>query len=140
MKGLISLVTAAFALLTVLTFAFFFAANLRVQIINVAKVEYGYHNTQSALLTLLSSTYNQKSISQVIGEYLTLPGYEDIEPILREKLNSILETECYKLSLSSEDLVEPVSGCSPSKYKATAKIILPINNQEFVERLTLVVE
>ncbi len=107
------------------------------------KYEQDYSNVQMVLISLLSSTKNEKSIQQLIGEHLILgePEKETLKQILKEKLDKLVETECYKLSTSSEDLIKSSRiGCDPKKYTKEIEIVLPYNTKKLTEKLILVID
>ena len=92
---------------------------------------------------MLSSTKNGKTIQQLIGEHLVLgePDKDTLEQTLKEKLDKLVETGCYKLSTSSVDLIKSAkTGCDPKKYTKETEIVLPYNANKLTEKLILVID
>lgn len=105
------------------------------------KYEQKHDNSQMILISLLSSTKNGKTIQQLIGEHLILgePDKNAIEQILKERLDKLVESKCYKLSTSSKILAKTPK-CDPEKYEKTVSIPLPYNPEKLTENLILVID
>ncbi len=147
MKGMIfglPFILVIFSFLIVIIFTTVIVFRYRVSV--EVQFEYGYDNTQLTLLTLLSSTYNNKPVSELIGEYISInqPNENDLNNILKERLDKMTIDEqrfkCYKFGTSSKTLVwTPIGGCAPI-HTANAKIVLPYNPGKLSENIILVTE
>jgi hypothetical protein len=111
---------------------------LRVHLMEWVKYEFNYNNAQLTLLTLVSSTYEKRIVSEIISEHLVLKNNPDIGKILSSKLDKIVPSKCYKLTASDITLVE--SSCKASKYFASTKIVFPFNGKEVGTDLELVID
>jgi hypothetical protein len=110
---------------------------LKIHLVEEVSYEFKYDNAQLALLTLLSSTYNNKPISDIIAENLTLGNYPNIEKILSSKLNRI--SSCYKLSTETIDIIKSAN-CEASKFRAEANVALPYSKEKLAEKIILVID
>ena len=105
-------------------------------IVEVVKYEQSYEKIQMVLISLLSSTGENREITeqQVIGEHLVLgEGLGN----LGDKLFSLVESGSYKLSTSSETLAEK---SNPNNFTKETKIVLPYNKNKLTETLYLVID
>jgi len=113
--------------------------SLRRGIVRVVEYEYNYNNAQLALLTLLSTTQDGEPLSKFIAEHIVLNEPDNIEDILKEKLDKIVESKCYELSIPSESLIKSSEpDCDPKDYTAKARIALPYGSR-LTEEITLVI-
>ena len=108
-------------------------------LVRVVKYEEGYDNVHMTLISLLSSTedarHGTKTVQQKIGEDFVIPGeYLDS---LEDKLDDLVESGCYKLSIASEELAKK---CNPKEYERETKIVLPYHPNELTETLNLVID
>jgi len=111
---------------------------LRIHLVGIVSIENKADNVQHALLTLISSTYDGKTIEQIIGEHIALGTYPDIQKILSAKLDKIID--CYELKSQSETLAKSgKQGCDPSKFSAEASVPLPFG-EKISEKITLVID
>ena len=111
---------------------------LRRGIVRTVEFEYKYNNAQLALLTLLSTTHDGKTVSEIIGEHIVLNQPDNLDLILKEKLDKIVESKCYELSIPSKSLVKSPR-CEPEEYTAKTRIALPYGSK-LTEELTLVID
>lgn len=116
---------------------------INIHIIETYKWEY----ISDALPTLLSSTYNGRTVSELFGEYLAVGGattdndVKNVPTILKTKLDLLLgENDCYKLSSGNFELKSKnwdSDFCKQgTSVMSTAKIVLPYS-QESVGEVTL---
>jgi len=101
------------------------------------QTEQKHDNAQMALIVLLYSTHNGKTIQEIIGEHLILGQPSDLS-FLNDKLDKLIEGKCYKLSTPSKILAEN-PGCNPTKYTKEVDIPLPYNSAKLYEKLILVI-
>ena len=100
----------------------------RIHFVGIVNIENKADNVQSALLTLLASTHEGKTVERIIGEHVALKNYPDIENILSQKLDKILN--CYELKTGSEVLAKSSkTDCSPDKFTADATVPLPFGEE-----------
>jgi hypothetical protein len=100
--------------------------------------EYNYDNSQLLMMSLLSTTVQDKPSMEILGEYMQLESKPDTG-ILNERLEAMakaVKLDCYRLS-GDEDIAK--SSCDPSKYKVSANIPLPYKPDNLVKTVTLVV-
>lgn len=130
MIGAIVIVTAVLMILLPIGF-------LRLHVIQTVERVYEYDNAQSYLLTLLSKTHDGKPVYTQISNNLQI-GSPDIS-FVKNELDTVTSSKCYKLSSSSATIAIQ-EGCTPTKYSAEAKIVLPYNPDKLTEKLNLVVD
>jgi len=141
MKGKISLpILLGFASILILLIVLVPLKYLTAPLVRVVQYEETHDNSQMILITLLSSTSNGKTIQELIGEHIVFgnPNSNDLDQIITEKLDKLVESNCYKLSTSSETLSES-SDCDPQDYEKEAFVSLPYNSDKLTEELTLVI-
>ncbi len=132
---IVMFIIASVVMLGIIGFVLF----LKVHIYNIAQYEYSYNNAQLALMALLSSTYDGERVSNLIGECYAAGDCSDIKQVLEQKLEALVESKCYKLSISSTVLAS--ADCEPTQYVSTARIALPYksgSSSSSVEVLKLV--
>lgn len=112
-------------------------AVLRMHMIETVTRVYEYDNTQSSLLTLLSKTHDGELVYPQISDNLQT-GMPSVN-FLKDELDTITGDKCYKL-LSSVGTIVIKEGCTPRKYSAQTKIVLPYNPDRLTETLKLVVD
>ncbi|NCN38983.1 MAG: hypothetical protein COY38_03190 [Candidatus Aenigmarchaeota archaeon CG_4_10_14_0_8_um_filter_37_24] len=105
--------------------------------LRVIQYEENYENTQMILISLLTSTYDGKTVQELIGDNLAF-GQPDDLTFLKDKLDKLVEGRCYKLSTPSKVLAKS-SGCTPKEYTSSVNITLPYNPDKLVENLVLVI-
>jgi len=110
----------------------------------IVKYEQKHNNAQMVLMSLLSSTENNKTIQELIGEYLVLktpqkPNKYQLEFLLKRKLDKLVDGQCYKFSTSGNELLIETPSCNPKDYKKEIKISLPYNPDKLTEKLILVI-
>jgi hypothetical protein len=141
MKGKISLpILLGFASILILLIVLVPLKYLTAPLVRVVQYEETHDNSQMILITLLSSTSDGKTIQELIGEHIVFgnPNINDLDQIIAEKLDKLVESECYRLSTSSEILAES-SDCNPQDYEKEAFVSLPYNSDKLTEKLTLVI-
>jgi len=105
--------------------------------IQTVQYEHNYNNAHQTLITLLSSTHNGKTVSEIISEHMVFGDDVDIS-FLNQKLEKIVPSKCFKLSTHTEELAKS-SGCDASKFSASTKLVLPY--QEYLTgELMLVID
>lgn len=109
-------------------------------LVRVIQYEETHDNSQMILITLLSSTHNGKSIQELIGEHIVFgnPSINDLNQIITERLDKIVESECYSIS-TSEEILSENPDCNPQDYRKETFISLPYNSDKLTEELTLVI-
>jgi len=106
-------------------------------------VEYEQHhdNAQMILISLLSSTTDdEKTIQELIGEYLIFGEPDDLDLLIKEKLEKLVSSKCYSLSTPSKKLLIESIDCVPKEYKKDTYISLPYNLEGITEKLILVID
>jgi hypothetical protein len=138
MKGVAMIIWAllVFGFLVIFTFTTVFVYRYRITI--EINYEYNYDNVQLTLLTLLSSTHDKQQIGKMLSENFYSNQPIDMTPILKEKLDKLIDSKCYTLKVS--DLVIEGSNTECKKnYAAKAKIVYPYNPQNLTGDVLLVV-
>lgn len=141
MKGKISLpILLGFASILILLIVLVPLKYLTAPLVRVVQYEETHDNSQMILITLLSSTSDGKTIQELISEHIVFgdPNINDLDKIITEKLDKLVESECYRLSISSETLAESPD-CNPQDYQKEAFVSLPYNSDKLTEKLTLVI-
>jgi hypothetical protein len=87
--------------------------------------EYKYNKVQHTLLTLFSTTHDEKKVSELIAEKFAINKPSDLN-FLKPILDKQIESKCYQLNVSNTILLS-VDGCNPS-YWVNSTIVLPYNS------------
>ncbi|HKZ45430.1 MAG TPA: hypothetical protein VJ343_01875 [archaeon] len=114
---------------------------LKMHTIVTVERAYNYDNAQSYLLTLLSKTHGGDFVYNDISYSLQAKDPLVISYVKAE-LDKITDNKCYKLSsaINYTNNIAMKQGCTPVKYSAQAKIVLPYNPDRLTDTLTLVIE
>ena len=108
----------------------------RIQFVETIDAEITQNNAQLALLAVLSSTHENKQISQIIVEHVAFNQYPNINEIISPRLEKY--TSCYKLNIGDKVLAQK-EGCDATKYTTEAEIALPYQPEKKVEILQLTI-
>ena len=111
---------------------------LTTPLVQLIKYQEEYENTQMIFISLLSSKENGKTLMELIGDNIVYGNPDDsqLKQILEKKLDKLIETKCYKISISSKILIK--KECEPTKYEKTIPLPLPYNEGNLKEKITLV--
>jgi len=111
---------------------------LTTPLVQLIKYQEEYENTQMIFISLLSSKENGKTLMELIGDNIVYGNPDDsqLKQILEKKLDKLIETKCYKISISSKILIK--KECEPTKYEKTIPLPLPYNEGNLIEKITLV--
>jgi hypothetical protein len=109
---------------------------LRIHEIAEIDLETKIDTGQLVLMSLLSSTTDGKSTSQIIAEHIALGSYKNINQILSQKLNKY--SNCYNLTIENEILAQTPGCVGTNTY--TISIPLPYNHDKTFEEIKLVIE
>jgi hypothetical protein len=102
------------------------------------KQEYDYNNAQLALLSLVSSKYNDNySMYRVISERGS-NDFENMKMVLEEKLRLVTLSECFRLVNDTATIYEK-PGCRAFENTGEIFMFRPYN-EGLVERVILVYE
>lgn len=129
MKGVISVGTM------MLIAGIFTIGSISLLFLHKSKLEVGIENyyklnkVEAALYTLLNSKTNEKTTFEQISEY-EVGGLQDV----KEKLEKIFDTDCFKLMLGDIVLAQSEKTCE-FKYQASFIIPLPGNRVEKIRLL-----
>ena len=95
MKGAAMILWAllVFGFLVVFTFSTVIVYRYRITV--EINYEYNYNNVQLQLLSLLSSTHEKQQIAKMLSENFYSTQKIDMEPILKEKLDKLIDSKCY---------------------------------------------
>jgi hypothetical protein len=114
---------------------------LKIHLVRVVEIEYGYDNADLTLLTLLSDRKIYKGLSLYVAG---LPdnlaasfSRSGVEDMVKSRLSELVPGECYKLSYSAGEISSSKLSnkqCE-TKYSASAYIALPYGRD--IEKLTL---
>jgi len=124
------LIIITIALIIVIVVSSFF---LRIHLVEILEYEQRYNNAQLGLISLLSSTHENKKIIEIIAEYEAFGRYDNIEEILTNKISKF--SNCYSLSIQDKTLAKSAE-CEPGMYVARVKIPLP-NGEVKILRLVM---
>ncbi len=108
-----------------------FVVFLKVHLVRVLEIQYGYNNAGLTLLELLSD----ENVYEKLGSIAS--GMEDDawkESVLKSRLDKLVPGGCYQLSLGTNEILHP-NNCDIS-YVASTYIILPYN-ENAVEKVTI---
>ena len=109
----------------------------RIHFVETINAEVVQNNAQLILLSLLSSTYQNKPIYQIIVDHVAFKQYPDIQQILTPRLAKF--SNCYALQIGDEILAQ-TSSCTPHTYTAEARIVLPYQPDRKTAFLNLTVD
>lgn len=109
----------------------------RIQFVETISAESVQNNGQLVLLSLLSSTYQNKPIYQILVDHVTLGQYPDIQQIISPRLAKF--SNCYSLQIGNETLTQS-SNCTPHVYTAMARIVLPYQHDKKTALLNLTID
>jgi hypothetical protein len=123
--------TVASFLIVIIPFIF-----TRIHFIETIDAEVVQNNAQLILLSLLSSTYQNKPVYQILIEHAAFNQHPDIEQIMTPRLQKF--ADCYALQLGDE-VISKSADCDPQKYTARVKIVLPYQPDKKVEFLNLTI-
>jgi hypothetical protein len=125
------LIMGAVVVLTMFIAGLLPTASVKSNLDKEAIFEYKYNNVQHTLLTLFSTTHDEKKVSELIAEKFAIGKPSDLD-FLKSILDNEIESTCYLLNVSNTTLFS-VDGCNPS-YWINSTIVLPykynINKQE----------
>lgn len=114
---------------------------LKIHIVRVVEVQYGYSTADLTLLALLSDTdiYEKLSLYVADMEDNAVEGFDrdsvksEVTSILDKLVPSETDTRCYKLSYAGGVIIPP-ENCD-TEFSATADILLPYGTNN--EKITL---
>lgn len=131
--GLIfTVVSITFTGIIVLIFGYHLAVNLNR--------EYNYNNAQLALLSLVSTKYNETySMYRVLSERDSNGFDEDMKGKIESNLNLLLQAKCFKITSETATILEKPD-CSAAKHSGEIFIFKPYNQDGLVEKIILVYE
>lgn len=140
MKGIIWFVIIPIVMAIVIPMALFLPIFLlRIHLIANIEFETKIDSGQLLMMSLLSSTVDGKSVSQIISEHVAFGSYANINQILSQKMNKYSSEMCYTLSVENEILAQS-QDCNASKYVYDVRIPLPYNHGKTSATVELVVE
>jgi len=122
--GVIAMFVAISSLVIFVTF-------LKIHLVKVLEIQYGYNNAGLTLVELLSDDDIYEGIS------LAASGVDNdgwIESELKTRLDMLVPGGCYQLILGEEEILHP-DDCEIN-YVASSYIVLPFNDDP-VEKITL---
>jgi hypothetical protein len=137
MKGVAMIAWALLIFTFVSIFMFTTVFVYRYRITLEINYEYNYNSVQLALMALLSSTHEQKQVSESLSEHISLNKPMDIS-IIEDKLDKLIESRCYNLT-AGDIVVEGTNTDCNKKYASIAKIPLPYSPENKTEDVILVV-
>jgi hypothetical protein len=138
MKGAAMILWALLVFVFLVVFTFSTVIVYRYRITVEINYEYNYNNVQLELLSLLSSTHEKQQIAKMLSENIYSTQKTDMETILKEKLDKLIDSKCYTLSVSNL-VVEGSNTECKKNYAAKAKIVYPYNPQNLTGDVLLVV-
>jgi hypothetical protein len=116
---------------------------IRIHIIDTYKLEY----ISDVLPTVLSSTYNGKRVSELLGEYLALGGstadndVKNVPDVLKSKLDLVLSSDCYRLYTDDFDVRSDNWDSDFCKSRrsimTTARVVLPYSEKSVKQIILL---
>lgn len=132
--ALIGIITSFTSILAVtiplLTFKYHLAINL--------KERYDYNNAELALLTLISTKYNDTySTYRVLSEH-TMNGFdESMKNSLKEKITLMTSSNCFKIVNKAATILK-AENCEPVENVGEVNLFVPYNPDNLVEKIILV--
>lgn len=141
MKGISSILASIIVTFLLVIMILMPALATTVHIRRIINFETKQNNAQLALLSLLSAQENKKPIYQIISEYIAFSNKPDIS-FLKNRLDSIIESKCYKLYYieNNQEKILAKSSCTPKAFKAEVKIVLPFGNNKLFQTIYLVID
>lgn len=102
--------------------------------------EQKYDSADMVLISLLSSTHNEKSLQELIGQHIITGNPSDLS-FVKDRLDLLIPNKCYRLSTPHETLAESIGSqnCQLKDVRKDANISLPYNRGKLVENLVLVI-
>lgn len=137
MKGAVILAWALliFTFLSIFMITTVFVYRYRITI--EVNYQYNYNNVQLALLTFLSSTYENEQMSKILAEHVSMDRSIDVG-IIQDKLDKIIDSKCYTLSISNLTVNGTNIECT-KKYSSVYKLPYPYSPKNITGDVTLVV-
>ena len=130
MVGLV--VTIAVWLIIIIPYIF-----TRIHFVETINAEVVQNNAQLILLSLMSSTYQDKPIYDIMVQHVVNSQYPDISQIISPRIEKF--TDCYQLQLGNEMIAQSKT-CIPHTYMAQASIVLPYQPENRTISLNLTVD
>jgi len=131
--AILGIITTFTAILAVVVPLLTLKYHLAIEIKNT----YEYNNAELALLSLVSKKHNDESMYRVLSERGTNGFDENMQKDLKEKLQLLTYSKCFKLVSETETILEP-ENCEPVENVGEIYLFTPYNQYSLVEKITLV--
>ena len=135
MKGVAIFAIAALIFTFLVIFFLSTVFLFRYRITLTTNYEYNFNNVQLALLTLLSSTHENQTLSEMIANHISFNQPLD-NSIIQEKLDKMIVSNCYTFNATSFLIEGNDTNCN-KKYKASVKMPYPYNPQNLTGDIIL---
>jgi len=133
-KGLTGIeisIIAAIALITIVLSILIPIVFLKIHLVRVVEMQYGYNNADLTLIALLSD----EEVYEKLSLYIAGLGDNDdwgfsrcatVERLIRPRLDKLVPNKCYKLSYTGGPIIDKSNsfGCDP-QYTVSAHMALP---------------
>jgi hypothetical protein len=116
------LIMGAMVVLTMLIAGLLPTASVKFKLDQETIFEYKYNKVQHTLLTLFSTTHDEKKVSELIAEKFAIDKPSDLD-FLKSILDKEIESKCYQINVSDKVLLS-ANDCNPS-YWINSTIVVP---------------